>query len=370
MVSIIVPVYRAETWLEECIGSILGQTYGNWELLLIDDGSPDGCGCICDAWARGDTRIRVLHQQNRGPAAARNAGLDLARGDYITFCDADDAWEPEHLQGLREAAEAAGAQIVSCNYKVVDEAGRFLRQSRHIGGVISLNTQEDRVRYLLQRVLSWETGWEVWSRLFSTGMLREHGIRFCETCGDYGEDLAFVLSACLYANRVCGLEAATCRYRLHPASLTARRKTARNLDSLNEVSRDVWRHYGDVIREPALKNLFPLLHQGILRGVYEALPAVEFLTALEGLRSKAWFFRQTRELLRLKPSLLRYFGKEEAGTILTRARFCMHCSVFRFRLEKCLLSGDLYRNICGILLSVAQYRSRGKIRRQGHQPDI
>ena len=88
--SIIVPVYKVEPYLPKCIDSILAQTFSDFELILIDDGSPDRCGEICDEYAARDDRVVVIHRENRGVSAARNAGLDAARGEYIGFVDSDD----------------------------------------------------------------------------------------------------------------------------------------------------------------------------------------------------------------------------------------------------------------------------------------
>ena len=87
LISIIVPIYQVELYLEKCIDSIINQTYKNLEIILIDDGSPDRCGAICDEYAGKDSRIRVIHQKNGGLSAARNAGLDIAKGDYIQFAE-------------------------------------------------------------------------------------------------------------------------------------------------------------------------------------------------------------------------------------------------------------------------------------------
>ena len=85
MISIIVPVYKVESYLDECVQSILGQTYTNLEVILVDDGSPDHSGAMCDAWAERDNRVRVIHKANGGVCSARNAGLDAARGEYVAF---------------------------------------------------------------------------------------------------------------------------------------------------------------------------------------------------------------------------------------------------------------------------------------------
>lgn len=90
LISIIVPVYKVEDYINQCINSILHQSYENWELILVDDGSPDLCGCICDDFATKDKRIKVIHKENGGLSDARNAGINIARGDYFTFIDSDD----------------------------------------------------------------------------------------------------------------------------------------------------------------------------------------------------------------------------------------------------------------------------------------
>lgn len=103
LISVIVPVYRVEKYLDRCVQSIVDQTYSNLEILLVDDGSPDNSGAMCDAWAAKDSRIRVIHQPNAGGGAARNAALDVARGEYVGMIDSDDYIELhmyEHLLGL------------------------------------------------------------------------------------------------------------------------------------------------------------------------------------------------------------------------------------------------------------------------------
>lgn len=128
LLSVIVPVYRKEPYLEKCVTSILAQTLTDLELILIDDGSPDRCGEICDAFGAGDQRVVVIHQENMGVSAARNAGLQVARGEYIGFVDADDWVSPEMYETLIRAAVSGGADIAACAITVRDEAGESLRR--------------------------------------------------------------------------------------------------------------------------------------------------------------------------------------------------------------------------------------------------
>ncbi|MBQ7541667.1 MAG: glycosyltransferase [Clostridia bacterium] len=123
LVSVIVPIYKVEAYLKKCVDSILAQTYPALEVILVDDGSPDGCGAICDEYAGQDARVRVIHQENGGVSKARNAGLDAAEGRYVMFTDSDDWIEPDMVATLIEGITAYGADIVTVNLRSFDASG-------------------------------------------------------------------------------------------------------------------------------------------------------------------------------------------------------------------------------------------------------
>ena len=116
-ISIIVPVYKVEKYLDRCVESILAQTFSDFEVILIDDGSPDDCPVMCDEWAKNDARIRVIHQSNHGQAAARNRALDVAEGNYICFIDSDDYVHPKFLEILYNNLISSNADVSVCSYK-------------------------------------------------------------------------------------------------------------------------------------------------------------------------------------------------------------------------------------------------------------
>ncbi len=119
-ISVIVPVYKVEAYLPRCADSVLGQSFSDWELILVDDGSPDNCGAICDDYARRDPRITVIHQKNAGLSAARNAAMDYldahSESQWLTFLDSDDWLHPEFLQRLLSAAQEAGSKVSVSGY--------------------------------------------------------------------------------------------------------------------------------------------------------------------------------------------------------------------------------------------------------------
>ena len=115
-ISVIVPVYNVEPYLCRCVDSVLAQTYEDWELILVDDGSPDRCPVICDDYAAKDRRIRVIHKENGGLSDARNCGLDVATGDYVMFLDSDDYIHHNMLMAMSRLCHDEGADIVQCAY--------------------------------------------------------------------------------------------------------------------------------------------------------------------------------------------------------------------------------------------------------------
>ncbi|MBR2339971.1 MAG: glycosyltransferase [Clostridia bacterium] len=116
LISVIVPVYNVEKYLRKCVDSIIAQTYKNLEIILVDDGSPDNCGAICDEYEEKDGRIKVIHKENGGLSSARNAGLDIASGEYIGFIDSDDFISPRMYERLYDAIKRAGADLCKCDF--------------------------------------------------------------------------------------------------------------------------------------------------------------------------------------------------------------------------------------------------------------
>ena len=125
LVSVIVPVYKVEKFLRDCIDSIINQTYRNLEILLVDDGSPDNCGAICDEYARKDSRITVFHKENGGLSDARNYALDRCNGDYITFVDSDDVIRNDFIATLLGLIKESDSDVVSSSVLKIAENTQF-----------------------------------------------------------------------------------------------------------------------------------------------------------------------------------------------------------------------------------------------------
>ena len=128
-ISIIIPVYNVEKYIEECVESVICQTYKEIEIILVDDGSTDRCPEICDSYGGRDSRVQVIHKGNGGLSDARNAGLDIAQGEYIVFVDSDDYIAPDMIEKLYKKAKDKDADMVLCRFACIDEKGKELRRA-------------------------------------------------------------------------------------------------------------------------------------------------------------------------------------------------------------------------------------------------
>ena len=208
MITIIVPVYKVEPYLRQCIESILCQTYRDIEILLIDDGSPDRCGEICDYYAKIDSRINVFHTENRGLSAARNVGLDNASGEYIGFVDGDDWIDPTMYEGLVETLH--DADISTCGlwyeYQGYQREWRYSKDTVFIGEA-------------LQALIYGKLKNTVWNKLYRRKCWE--GIRFPE--GHVHEDIATTYKILLRDYTVATMPACLYHYRQRDGSIAKTR---------------------------------------------------------------------------------------------------------------------------------------------------
>lgn len=197
--SFIIPVYNVEKFLPECIESILTQTYVNYEIILIDDGSPDGSGKICDEYANCDNRIKVIHKKNGGVSSARNTGLNYAQGEYIIFLDGDDYIDKELLQTIYEYLVYDKADIicwgydkVSQDHKTIDSYfEKFRRESENMTGVEAMSN------IIIRKTMWICTG----SAAFNKNYLKDKHLQYTVGCPN-GEDQEFTYKALAQASKV------------------------------------------------------------------------------------------------------------------------------------------------------------------------
>ncbi len=222
MISIIVPIYNVEPYLETCIRSLTEQTCTDLEILLVDDGSTDGCAAICDAWAAKDHRIRVIHKDHGGPSDARNAGLAIAQGDFIGFVDSDDYIAPTMYQELMDRLTETGSDIAVCGARMVWENGKTAMLTCP-GSAVLDNTAA--MKSIITEDWLKQT---VWNRLYRRFTVEN--IPF-ET-GKLHEDVYWSYQAIARAAQVCVFDTPLYFYRQRNASIMGVSYSLRRLDAV------------------------------------------------------------------------------------------------------------------------------------------
>lgn len=191
-ISIVIPVYKIEAYLPQCVDSLLEQDFGSFEIILINDGSPDNAGRICDEYARKDSRIRVFHQENAGVSSARNRGIEQARGQWLWFVDGDDYVHKNALSTLEEAARAEGENCTciafGASHDVLPKNHDFLFH----------NTTHLNARDALIRLCQGQFSGVLWDKILKTDAVKANGIAFNPRLG-FGEDRLFLFCFLAFA---------------------------------------------------------------------------------------------------------------------------------------------------------------------------
>lgn len=243
-ISVIIPVYNTAARLPACLDSVLSQSHGDLEVILIDDGSTDGSGAVCDQYAAGDGRIRVIHQPNTGAAGARNAGLQAATGEFLSFVDSDDVLEPGAYGHMLDLLQRYDGDVVQCGFR---EIGPAYSRDRIPGkGRSVLGAQE----YLALFVRDWTCDL-LWDKLFRRCLF--DGIRFPE--GHRIDDAYVTYRVVMKADRVLRDDRVVYRYRPLPTGIMGSPESARQIlldrvDCLQKRRKEV------IAQFPALRPVY------------------------------------------------------------------------------------------------------------------
>jgi len=221
-ISIIVPIYNVEPFLRCCVDSLLQQTYADFELILVDDGSPDNCGAICDEYVAADDRVRVIHKPNGGLSDARNAGLKIAQGEYIAFVDSDDWGTPDYLECLLSALAENGADICECDILRTSGEETALTKEYHAAEVF---TTVDAMEQLIHDGSFHQ---HVWNKLYRRDVIAD--ILFPK--GKTNEDEFWTYQVFGNAKKVVKIQDVLYFYFQRPGSIMGETYSLKRLDAL------------------------------------------------------------------------------------------------------------------------------------------
>jgi glycosyltransferase involved in cell wall biosynthesis len=216
IISVVIPVYNAAPYLEQCIRSVLGQTFRDLEVIAVNDGSTDTSAAILDALAATDSRLHVFHSPNKRVSATRNFGLEKAGGEWISFCDADDFMEPTMLEELYHGLKSSAADWAICNVNMIRSDGSSkVRLHMLKDGVLDVAANRPLVIEGLMRFYYDNANW---NKLFKASIIKEHDLRFEEGMHIW-EDLLFNLQYTQFATKAALINQPLYNYRLLDNSL-------------------------------------------------------------------------------------------------------------------------------------------------------
>ncbi len=214
-VSVIIPMYNTEAFIKDCLDSLVAQTFTDFEIIIINDGSTDNCARIAASYASSDARFKLIGQPNKGPSEARNTGLKIIRGEFVTFVDSDDCVAPNYLEALVTLAKEHEADIICCNQQQVDESFKPNGTTVEVADSASLTAEDATAIALYQDRVP---DYSAWNKLYKASLWKG---KFFPADKSLAEDLAVIPEILLSANKVAITKAKLYLYRKHPNSILA-----------------------------------------------------------------------------------------------------------------------------------------------------
>ncbi|MFA5603095.1 MAG: glycosyltransferase [Bacilli bacterium] len=266
-VSVIVPIYNSEKFLDKCINSIINQTYKNLQIILVNDGSYDNSGKYIEYYKKKDSRIKVINKENGGLWSARNAGLEIATGDYISFVDSDDWIEKDMIEKMYNSIVEYNSDLSVCNYGKVYENKTEKKSLKIEDNIIEIN-EIGIDNYFYNYYFNYLHGHEVTNKLYKNMIITEHQIRFDKNEDIFSEDLLFNLYYICHVNKISSLEQSLYNYVQHENSI------------MNNVKPNIIVRYGLLISKyitytkkhglfEELKAVIPVMLYNLLsKGIY------------------------------------------------------------------------------------------------------
>jgi len=318
LVSIIVPVFNGLPFLKEALESAINQTYTNLEIIVIDDGSTDGSGVTCDQYAAKDARLRIIHQENRGLSAARNAGLDIMSGSAVAFLDADDAYSSDYIESMLSVMNRETVDIVTCKFALYHTTGK-LGETEPESIKPKIQSGKYNRRNILQSLVNNELNYGIWNKLYSSSLWEE--IRF--PVGHVYEETDTTYRLFDLCENVYAIDKVLYMYRKHKGTIT---------NTINKKTISDWllaRSHFEVYVEERVPSLFSTSQLNAIR------------------QSRLRRMMQYYMIIRAKGEDDNDFAKELRGMILSLGKQIGRCSA---RMEICFWMIRFCPNVLKLLL--------------------
>ena len=342
MVSIIIPIYNVVNYIDQCIESVCKQSYSQFEIILVDDGSNDGSAEKCDEWGKYDNRIHIIHKINGGLSSARNAGLDIAIGKYVLFLDGDDYIDSNLLREVVPYMEN-GYEMVAFNYRKFFENGYMQKAPNFEEGIFTYEKFGEKKQFFIQKLLRYKIGWEACTRIFNREIIDNYSLRFIDNKTIFAEDLHFSLCYCAHCSKIYSLSKSLYFYRQHENSIMAHEKSNINVSKMDKLGRTLLNYYLQYDDCKELIDIFPVIYFMVINNVIERYRQ-NLQTDLKELRESIYvdlenpdfFIKQIKALKEYEEDLRLVYSNIQSKVILNEAKYFIDgkylCAWFRYQL--------------------------------------
>lgn len=285
-ISVIVPIYNVEKYLRRCVDSILNQTYTDFECILIDDGSTDGCCKICDEYKQIDDRIQVIHKKNGGVSSARNEGMRVATGEYIYFIDADDFVENCLFETVVHELEQYKWDIIGFNWQFVNEKGDVTQRTKFPCEIYTIDSVQAYLSFVCNYMKD-KTGWSPCTKFFKRELLVQSSVTFYPREEIFAEDLYFYICFLLYVRNIKIIDNVLYNYTEWEGSCTISNRETR-INEFLKLNIELFKYYKEHGYDYLNKNYSYIFYR-IMDNRYSQASKDDIIAALPNIENKKIF---------------------------------------------------------------------------------
>ena len=352
-ISIIVPVYNVEKYIYRCIDSILAQTFTDFELILIDDGSLDNCGRICDEAFQKDSRVKAIHKTNGGLSSTRNVGLDIAKGDYVVFIDSDDYIELDLLEQVVFVLKKHPKALVCYGIVFENECGEI--RSSYLGKTpkyVELRLKKDRARFICNELTDYRLPWNSQMKVFRRDIIDKYNIRFVDNKQIFAEDYCFSLFYFAFVDEIYNIQNKPMyHYMQRTSSIMSNDIKKLNTSRFEKLLKAVGLFYKSSIDTKFLMYYFPLIYYKVI--IHSIECDLQLLSnsdnnlkiIVDELDDKKFFYHQIKTAWRKRRFLFndyspKYFHEEKLSKLIymcdnRKISFRLRNRIIALRYKKC-----------------------------------
>ncbi len=337
VVSIIVPVYNVGPYISQCIDSILKQSYKYLEIILVDDGSTDDSGKICDKYASKDKRIIVIHSKNNGVSAARNKGIVVSTGKYIYFVDPDDYLDVNLIEKCVSTIKKENCDIVQFGYKKVDDTGSLIYDKRLTDHLFIYEKPRDKVLFICNQLLTYKIPIQPWSIFIEREKVLKNELSFIDRKLVFSEDVCFSVMSALILNSTYTMSESLYYFRKRSGSAMwdSKKGKYRNLEEYNNMSKLIFSTCGQGLTDEE----FSSIHHSLLMVRLKAASISQIRKEIKALSNKDFFYKMNGIYYSLNKNEFCKLSGIYTGLInKTFSKLLVNNNYFTYGLKKILLT--------------------------------